>query len=159
MCQFSAASMTEKKYCKENIFIKFCMVNFDYSSIEVQFSYLWLKTRYSFIKEDVTTLIFVYPSLVKFFGIEVVMYPNPQLVRSSEDRCYQKRDRPKGCQREGPVWRWGGGRVEGLGRRPHSQGVRHDVGDDGLLVVSDQEVRPGSSSPHAHVLSVVRLTL
>lgn len=99
-----------------------------------------------------------------FFGIEVVyflikMYPNSQLVRSSEGRRYQKRDRPKGCQREGPVWRRGGGRVEGLGRRPHSQGVRHDVSDDGLLVVADQEVRPGSSSPHAHVLSVVRLTL
>lgn len=86
------------------------------------------------------------------------MYHYPQLVRSSEDRRYQKRDRPKGCQREGPVWRRGGGRVEGLGRRPNSQGVRHDVGDDGLFVVADQEVRPGSSSPNAYVLSVVRLT-
>lgn len=86
------------------------------------------------------------------------MYRNPQLVRSSEDRRYQKRDRPKGCQRDGSVWRRDGGRVEGLGRRPHSQGVRHDVGDDGLLVVADQEVRSGSASPHAHVLSVVSLT-
>lgn len=82
-------------------------------------------------------------------------------MRSSEDSSYQKRHRPQGHQREGPVWRRGGGRVrcrvEGLGRRPHAQGVRHDVGDDGLFVVADQEVRPGTASPHAHVLSVVRL--